>query len=73
MQKTGWWRILIKNMIPSLKMRQIIKNRLQRVNLNAFTPPQLAEFERQNIFELNFKEDVKKLEILLGRKMNWTK
>ena len=73
MQKTGWWRILIKNMIPSLKARQIIKNRLQRANLNTFIPPQLAEFERQNIFELNFKDDVKKLEILLGRKMNWNK
>jgi hypothetical protein len=73
MQKTGWWRIVIKNMIPSLKMRQIIKNRIQRANLNEFIPPQLSEFEKQNIFEVDFKDDVNKLEILLGRKMNWNK
>jgi len=71
MKKTGWWRILIKNMIPSLKIRQILKNRIQRLNIVNFTPPKLSEKEKRDLFNLYFKEDVMRLEVLLNRKMNW--
>ena len=73
MNKTGWWRVIIKNMIPSLKVRQIIKNRIQRANISTFTPSKLLEQERNEIFNTYFKKDVENLELLLNKKMNWNK
>ena len=73
MKKTGWWRVIIKNMIPSLKVRQIIKNRIQRANISTFTPSKLLEQERNEIFNTYFKKDVESLELLLNKKMNWNK
>tara|TARA_B110000908_G_scaffold170891_1_gene231829 strand:+ start:1366 stop:2244 length:879 start_codon:yes stop_codon:yes gene_type:complete len=73
MKKTGWWRLLIKNMIPSLKIRQIIKNRIQRANITAFNPEKLSDNNKKEIFNLYFKEDVENLELLLNQKMNWNR
>lgn len=71
MKKTGWWRRFLKKMIPSLKIRQIIKNRIQMANISAFNPPQISQVERQNIYNSYFKQDVHNLEELLKRKMYW--
>ena len=71
MKKTGFWRIIFKNLIPSLKIRQIIKNRLQRVNTNEYTPKALSQTDKKDIFEKYFKQDVEALEKLIGKKMNW--
>ena len=71
MKKTGWWRTLIKQIIPSLKIRQIMKNRIQRANISAFNQPQISQVERQNIYNSYFKQDVHNLEELLKRKMYW--
>ena len=71
MQKTGWWRQIIKYIFPSLKIRQIIKNRIQRLNITPFTPPKLSDEERKNIINHYFCKDIKTVEGLLGREMNW--
>ena len=71
MQKTGWWRQIIKKIFPSLKIRQIIKNRIQRLNITTFTPPKLSNEERKRILNHYFSTDIKAVEGLLGRKMNW--
>ena len=71
MQKTGWWRQIIKKIFPSLKIRQIIKNRIQRLNITTFTPPKLSNEERKNILNDYFCKDIETIEGLLGRKMNW--
>ena len=71
MKKTGWWRRFLKKMIPSIKIRQIIKNRIQMANISAFNPPQISQVERQNIYNSYFKQDVHNLEELLKRKMYW--
>ena len=73
MKKTGWWRVLIKSMIPSLKIRQIIKNRIQRANITNFTPSKLSSLEKRELFNLFFKDDVGELELLLNKRMNWNK
>jgi len=73
MKKTGWWRVVIKNIIPSLKIRQIIKNKIQRANISTFTPPKLTEQEKKELFNNYFKKDVENLELLLNQKMNWNK
>ena len=71
MQKTGWWRQIIKYIFPSLKIRQIIKNRIQRLNITPFTPPKLSDEERKNKINHYFCKDIKTVEGLLGREMNW--
>jgi len=71
LQKTGWWRSVIKYLIPSLKVRQIIKNKIQRASIRPFTPKTLTTDERKKIYKLYFAEENKNLELLIGRKMNW--
>jgi len=71
MKKTGWWRKAIKQMIPSLKTRQILKNKIQRFNLRQITPPVLDSSEKEFIYKKYFQDDVYKLENLLNKKMNW--
>ena len=73
MKKTGWWRVVIKSFIPSLKIRQIIKNRIQMANISTFSPPKLSKKEKQHIYNSYFKEDVQQLEKLLSMQMNWDK
>jgi hypothetical protein len=71
MQKTGWWRVLLKALIPSLKIRQIIKNKLQRLNNRKFTPKSIQREIRAGIYKYYFSEDIKRLEKIISRKMNW--
>ena len=71
MKKTGWWRVFLKNIIPSLKIRQIIRNRIQRLNIKTYSPPKLEELEKKEIYNKYFKNDVQDLEKLLNKKMCW--
>jgi len=71
MKKTGFWRVILKSLIPSLKIRQIIKNSLQRANTNEYIPKALSQTDKKAIFETYFKQDVVALEKLIDRKMNW--
>ena len=71
MKRTGWWRKLFKMIIPSLKNRQIIKNRIQRANTTTYTPPYLVKKERERIYKTYFKNDILELENLLNKKMYW--
>ena len=71
MKKTGWWRVVLKNSIPSLKIRQIIKNRIQRANIKTYSPPKLDNIEKNEIYNTYFKNDVQSLEKLLDKKMYW--
>ena len=71
MRKRGWWRILLKKMIPSLKIRQIIKNRIQRANISAFTPEKLSIIQRKMMYDNYFKEDIIAIEEVIDRKMYW--
>tara|TARA_B110000240_G_scaffold130525_1_gene144908 strand:- start:204 stop:623 length:420 start_codon:yes stop_codon:yes gene_type:complete len=71
LKKTGWWRSIIKALIPSLKFRQIIKNRIQRASISSFIPTPLNTAQREKIYQLYFTEEINKLEQLLNRKMNW--
>ena len=70
MQKTGWWRTILKIILPS-QIRQIMKNRIQRANISSFTPEPIQEEERKRIFLNYFSDDIKMLEKLLNKKMNW--
>jgi len=71
LQKNGWWRSIMKALIPSLKFRQIIKNRIQRASISSFTPIPLNTAQREKMYQIYFTEEINKLEQLLNRKMNW--
>jgi len=73
LKKKGVWRNLIKKIIPSLMLRQIIINKIHKLNNKNFTPPSLSKKDREEIFDKYFAADVKKTENLLNRKMNWNK
>ena len=69
-KRGGWWRDLFRILIPSLKIRQIIKNRIQRANISEFNPPELTKQERIRIFNLYFKNDVIRLQTSLNMKFS---
>ena len=71
MKKTSWMRRIIRNMIPSLKTRQILKNRIQTANLRTYNTVKLSKKEKQQIYNTYFKSEVQELENLLNKKMYW--
>ena len=71
MQKSGLWRNIIRKSIYSFKWRQIIKNKIHRLNIVSFTPEPLTQEIRKKIYKDYFQQDIKKLENILGKKMNW--
>mgnify|MGYP001440287489 CR=1 FL=1 len=71
MNKRGWWRDVIKFMIPSVQLRQIIRNRIQRINITEFKAQQLSQEVRSNLLEKYFRKDIYDLEKTLNKKMNW--
>ena len=71
MNKRGWWRDVIKFMIPSVQLRQIIRNRIQRINITEFKAQQLSQEVKSNLLEKYFRKDISDLEKTLNKKMNW--
>jgi len=71
MNKRGWWRDVIKFMIPSVQLRQIIRNRIQRINITEFKAQQLSQEVKSNLLEKYFRKDISYLEKKLNKKMNW--
>ena len=71
MKKRGWWRKGIKFMIPSMQLRQIIRNRIQRINLTEFKAHQLRGEVKSDVLEKYFREDISNLERIINKKMNW--
>lgn len=69
--KKAWWRDVIKLMLPYVKCRQIIRNRIQRMNIVEYTPESLSQELKSELLEIYFREDISKLERLLNKKMNW--
>ena len=50
---------------------EIIKNKIHRANTSSFTPEPLSKDIRKEMYNNYFLDDIKKLESILGRKMNW--
>ena len=70
LKKHGWWRMCLKNIIPSLKIRQIIKNKIQRANNSKFTPPKLTKTQRKRIYDSYFRNDIQSLEEILSKDLS---
>jgi len=73
LKKKGIFRNLLKKIIPSLMLRQILINKIHKLNNKNFTPPFLSIEDKEKIFDKYFAADVIRTENLLNRKMNWNK
>ena len=71
MKKRGWWREVLKFLIPSVQARQIIKNRIQRANIKEYKIEELPEELKSRLYNTYFKENMRKFEQLTNKKMNW--
>ena len=71
MNKRGYWREVIKCMVPSVQLRQIIRNRIQRINITEFKAQQLSEEVKLKLLEKYFRKDISHFEKLINKKMNW--
>ena len=71
MKKKGWWRTVLKFMVPSMQLRQIIRNKVQRVNLKEFRKEKLSEKLKTDLYNEYFKEDIIKFEKLTNKKLSW--
>ena len=71
MNKRGWFREVIKFMVPSKPLRQIINNKIQRMNIKESESQQLSRELRSDILKNYFREDISNLERIINKKMNW--
>ena len=71
MKKQGWWRTIIKWFVPSVQLRQIIRNRIQRLNIEEYKAEKLSKELKRQLFYSYFKENIDKFERLTNKKMNW--
>ena len=71
MKKKGWWRKVLKFLIPSVQLRQIIRNRIQRANIKEYKTEELPEKLKSKLYNTYFKEDIIKFEKLTNKKLNW--
>lgn len=71
MKKKGWWRVIIKRLVPSVQLRQIIRNWIQRSNIKEYKAEKLSRELRRQLFYSFFKENIDKFERLTNKKMDW--
>lgn len=71
MKKKGWWRTIIKWLLPSIQLRQIIRNRVQRLNIKEYKAEKISEELKSKLFSSYFRANIDKFERLTNKKMNW--
>lgn len=71
MKKKGWWRKVLKLIFPSIQIRQIIRNQVQRANLKEFQKDKLSEKLKTDLYNEYFKEDIIKFEKLTNKNLSW--
>ena len=71
MNKKAWWRSILKFMIPSVQLRQIIRNRIQKLNIKQFKAEKITLQLKSELYNKYFKSSVLHFENLSNKKMNW--
>jgi len=71
MKKKGWWRKVLKLLVPSIQLRQIIKNRIQRANIKEYKKEELPKELKSRLYNTYFKENMRKFEQLTNKKLTW--
>jgi len=63
-------RKVLKFFVPQMS-RQILRNRIKNLNKKEFNYNLISDKKRKIIYDKYFSDDIKKLEEIIGRKMNW--
>ena len=63
-------RKLLKFFVPQMS-RQILRNTIKNLNKKEFDYNLISDKKRKIIYDKYFSDDIKKLEEIIGRKMNW--
>ena len=71
--KSSWWISFLKNIIPFVQFRRILRNRIQRANNVKFEFDVLSDADKKDLYNRYFRDDILNLEIILNKKMNWQK
>ena len=71
MSSKGWFRDLLKWSIPSVQIRQIIRNKIHRSNIQKISPNKISGDLRHRIYNNYFKHNILKFESLTNTKLNW--
>ena len=58
-------------MVPSMQLRQIIRNKVQSANLKEIQKEKLSEKLKTDLYNEYFKEDIIKFEKLTNKKLSW--
>jgi len=70
--KDNFLRKIFRFFVPQVS-RQIIRNKIKNFNKTEFNYQLLTDKQRHMLFKEYFDNDIKKLEELVGKKMNWNK
>ena len=63
-------RKVLKFFVPQMS-RQILRNRIKNLNKKESNYTLISDKKRRIIYDKYFSDDIKKLEEIIGRKMNW--
>lgn len=67
MMKKSWWRNILKKIVPSTQLRQIIRNKIIRLNLKEIKPPSLGQKKQDELFSKYFSQDHQLLKSLKNK------
>ena len=68
--KDNFLRKIFRFFVPQVS-RQIIRNKIKNFNKTEFNYKLITDKQRNMLFKKYFDDDIKKLEELVGKKMNW--
>ncbi|MAR39695.1 MAG: hypothetical protein CMD22_03260 [Flavobacteriales bacterium] len=71
MKKTGWWRKILKFLVPSIQLRQIIRNKIQRANIIEIKAGKLSDDLKKEIYRNYFSEQIDSFSKISNKKISW--
>ena len=71
MKKRGWWRKILKFLVPSIQLRQIIRNKIQRANIIEIKVDKLSDELKREIYRNYFSEQIDSFSKTSNKKISW--
>ena len=71
MKKRGWWRKILKFLVPSIQLRQIIRNKIQRANIIEIKVDKLSDELKREIYRTHFSEQIDSFSKKSNKKISW--
>ena len=71
MKKRGWWRKILKFLVPSIQLRQIIRNKIQRANIIEIKVDKLSDELKREIYRNYFSAQIDSFSKTSNKKISW--